>query len=225
MKKPDPRSFLSMRKDLLFIAAFFLMVLVLNLTPLKEHWTEVLAFFEGLKRYGALAPFIFTVSVAALVCIGIPRLFLCTLGGMLFGFYRGLLFSLIGTMVGYYLIFSGVRKVGGAFIVRRYHKINRFTKLLERGGIPGVILARQLPIHGMVINLVLGLSPVRRRDFLVGTAIGLIPEAIPFTLIGKGIKQDTLQASIAYLVIAVVILAVLWLGLKIWSEKKRMARK
>jgi len=219
--KPGPNYFPSMRKDLLFILAFFLVILVLNLSPLKQYWAEALVFIKGINRYGALAPFIFTVSVAVLVCVGIPRLLLCTIGGMLFGFYRGLLYSLAGTIIGYYIVFSVVRWVGRAFIVSRYPKISHFAKLIKRGGIPGVILARQIPIHGMVVNLILGLSPVRRIDFLVGTAIGLIPEAIPFTLIGKGVKQESIEQSIAYIVIAVAILAGLWLGLKIWNEKKR----
>jgi len=219
--KPDSQYFLSMRKDLLFILAFFLVILLLNLSPLREYWAELLVFIKGIRRYGTLAPFLFTASVAILVSIGIPRLLLCTLGGMLFGFYQGLLYSVAGTIIGYYVVFSVVRRVGRAYIVRRYPKINHLTKLLKRGGIPGVILARQLPIHGMVINLILGLSPVRPLDFLIGTAIGLLPEAIPFTLIGKGVKQESLGRSIAYIVIAVVILAVLWLGLKFWSEKKK----
>ncbi len=224
IEKPDSHYFLSMRKDLLFILAFFLVILLLNLSPLREYWAELLVFIKGIRRYGTLAPFLFTASVAILVSIGIPRLLLCTLGGMLFGFYQGLLYSVTGTIIGYYIVFSVVRRLGRAYIIRRYPKIDQLTRLLKRGGIPGVILARQLPIHGMVINLLLGLSPIRPLDFLVGTAIGLLPEAIPFTLIGKGVKQESLGQSIAYIVIAVVILAVLWLGLKFWSEKKKENR-
>lgn len=221
IEKPGSNYFLSMRKDLLFILAFFLVILLLNLSPLRQYWSEALVFIKGIRRYGTLAPFLFTASVAILVSIGIPRLLLCTIGGMLFGFYQGLLYSVTGTIIGYYVVFSVVRRVGRTYIVSRYPKIDQLTRLLKRGGIPGVILARQLPIHGMVINLILGLSPVRQLDFLVGTAIGLIPEAIPFTLIGKGVKQESLGQSIVYIVIAVVILAVLWLGLKLWNEKKK----
>ena len=45
---------------------------------------------------------------------------------------------------------------------------------------------RQLPISGLITNLLLGLAPIRHLDFLVGTAIGLLPEAIPFTLVASG---------------------------------------
>ncbi|MFA5321601.1 MAG: VTT domain-containing protein [Smithella sp.] len=221
IEKPALNSVLSVRKDLVFIFIFFLVILALYLSPLKQYRESILAFCEGINRYGALAPLIFTLSVAVLICIGIPRLLLCTIGGMLFGFYQGLLYSVIGTIIGSYIVFSVVRMAGRTFIISRYPKLNRFTKILERGGIPGVILARQIPIHGMVMNLILGLSPVKQSDFLIGSAIGFFPEAIPFTLIGTGVKQGSLGKSIAYIVIAVVILASLWLGLKIWTEKKR----
>ena len=220
IEKTGSSSILSVRKDLILILAFFFIIIALYLSPLQQYWAGALAFCEGINHYGVLAPLIFMLSVAVLVCIGMPRLLLCTIGGMLFGFYQGLLYSVTGTIIGCYIVFSVVRWVGRTFIISRYPKLNRFTKLLERGGIPGVVLARQIPIHGMVINLILGLSPVKQIDFLVGTAIGLIPEAIPFTLIGKGVKQGSLEKSVAYIIIAVVILALLWLGLKIWNEKK-----
>ena len=97
--------------------------------------------------------------------------------------------------------------------------MNRFTKILEHGGIPAVILVRQMPVHGMVLNLILGLSPVRQRDFLIGTAIGLFPEAIPFTLIGKGAKQGSIGKSMIYIIVALLVLVILWLGVKLWSKK------
>lgn len=221
LAKPGSNSVLNVRKDLIFIFIFFLFVLALYLSPLKHYRESAIAFCEGINRYGTMAPLIFTLSVAVLVCIGVPRLLLCTIGGMLFGFYQGLLYSVAGTIIGSYIVFSVVRLVGRAFIISRYPKLDRFTRLLERGGIPGVILARQIPIHGLITNLILGLSPVKQIDFLIGTAIGLFPEAIPFTLIGTGVKQGSLGKSIAYIVIAVVIFAALWLGLKIWTEKKR----
>lgn len=224
VKKPGPNHLTPLRKEILFILALFLVIFALHLSPLGQYRESILAFCERIKGYGALAPFLFTVSVAVLVTVGIPRLLLCTIGGMLFGFYQGLLYSVAGTIISCYIIFSLVRGIGRNYIVTRYPKLDRFAKLVEKGGIPAVILARQIPIHGIVINLMLGLSPVKRRDFLIGTAIGLLPQAIPFTLIGKGVKQESIETSFAYIIAAVVILAVLWLWLKIWTEKKNSCR-
>ncbi|MCX5850533.1 MAG: TVP38/TMEM64 family protein [Deltaproteobacteria bacterium] len=220
IEKPKLDSFFSIRKDLIFILVISLIILGLHLTPLRQFGVRAMEFSEGIKEYGLLAPLIFTCGVTILVCVGVPRLLLCPIGGMLFGFFRGLIYCMTGTMIAFYIVFLFVRWAGGDFIIRRYPKLNYFAELIGQGGIPAVILARQMPMHGMVVNLILGLSPVAQKDFLIGTAIGLLPEAIPFTLIGKGIKQGSLEKSAAYIVIAVAVFAFLWLWLKIWTEKK-----
>ena len=75
-----------------------------------------------------------------------------------------------------------------------------------------MVLARQLPLHGMLINLCLGLSHVKHRDFLTGTAAGVLPEAIPATLVGAGLVKVSLAHSAGYLVLATVCFAVIWIG-------------
>jgi uncharacterized membrane protein YdjX (TVP38/TMEM64 family) len=67
----------------------------------------------------------------------------------------------------------------------------------------------------------LGLSPVKHRDFLIGTAIGLFPEAIPFTMIGKGAKQGSIDKTAIYIVAALIVLALLWLLAKFCLKKKK----
>jgi uncharacterized membrane protein YdjX (TVP38/TMEM64 family) len=63
----------------------------------------------------------------------------------------------------------------------------------------------------MIINVGLGVSPVTQRQFLIGTAIGLLPEAIPATLIGAGLFQTSLTSSAKILALAAAVLAVIWL--------------
>ena len=224
IEKPDASSILSIRKDLLFILIFVGIIFAAYLSPLKQYMDKAPEICEQIKATGFMAPAIFILGVCILVCIGVPRLLLCPLGGMAFGFFFGLMYCVIGTLVAYYTVFLFVRWGGRGFILRHSHKLNRFTKILDHGGIPAVILVRQMPVHGMVLNLMLGLSPVRHRDFLIGTAIGLFPEAIPFTLIGKGVKQGSLGKIMIYIVVAMLVLVILWLGVKLWSRRgKRYA--
>lgn len=219
IEKPDTSSILSIRKDFLFILIFVAVIIAAYLSPLKQYIDKAPELCEQIKSTGFMAPVIFILGVCALVCVGVPRLLLCPLGGMAFGFVYGLLYCVIGTLMAYYIVFLFVRWGGRDFILRHSHKLNKYTKILEHGGIPAVILARQMPVHGMLLNLIMGLSPVRHRDFLIGTAIGLFPEAIPFTLIGKGAKQGSIGKSMIYVAVAMLVLVVLWLGVKLWSRK------
>ena len=219
IEKPDTSSIISIRKDLLFILIFVGIIFAAYLSPLKQYIDKAPEICDQIKQTGFMAPVIFIFGVCFLVCIGVPRLLLCPLGGMAFGFVFGLIYCVIGTLVAYYMVFLFVRWGGKGFILRHSHKLNKYTKILDHGGIPAVILVRQMPVHGMVLNLIMGLSPIRHRDFLIGTAIGLFPEAIPFTLIGKGAKQGSIGKSMIYVAVALLVLAILWLGVKLWSRK------
>ena len=225
IEKPDASSMLSIRKDLLFILIFVGIIFAAYLSPLKQYIDKAPEICEQIKATGFMAPAIFILGVCVLVCVGVPGLLLCPLGGMAFGFFFGLMYCVIGTLVAYYIVFLFVRWGGRGFILRHSQKLNRFTKILDHGGIPAVILVRQMPVHGMVLNLILGLSPVRHRDFLLGTAIGLFPEAIPFTLIGKGVKQGSIGKIMIYIVVAMLVLVILWLGVKLWSRRGKISNQ
>jgi uncharacterized membrane protein YdjX (TVP38/TMEM64 family) len=61
--------------------------------------------------------------------------------------------------------------------------------------------------------LILGLAPIRHVDFLVGTAIGILPEAVPFTLVASGAVKLGGGEHIGYIIGATVLLLAVWAGL------------
>jgi uncharacterized membrane protein YdjX (TVP38/TMEM64 family) len=73
---------------------------------------------------------------------------------------------------------------------------------------------RQLPISGLIINFLLGLSPIRHSHFLIGTAFGILPAAIPFTLVASGMFKLTGRNTPLYMTAAVgiflLVCAILW---------------
>jgi uncharacterized membrane protein YdjX (TVP38/TMEM64 family) len=77
-----------------------------------------------------------------------------------------------------------------------------------------VFAVRQLPISGLIINFLLALSPIRHRHFLIGTTFGILPQAIPFTLVASGMFKLTGRNTPLYIASAVglllLICAVLW---------------
>ena len=217
IEKPAATSVLAIRKDLLFLLGFVIIIFIVYNSPLKQYSDKAPEICERIKQTGMLAPVIFTLGVCVLVCTGVPRLLLWPVGGMAFGFVFGLIYCVLGSLMADYIVFLFVRRGGCDFVLKHIHGLNKLPKVLEHGGIPAVILARQMPIHGMAINLILGLSPIRHRDFLIGTLMGLLPEAIPFTLVGTGAKQGTLWQNMLYIMLALLALVVIWLFIKLYS--------
>jgi uncharacterized membrane protein YdjX (TVP38/TMEM64 family) len=199
-------------RALIIAAVLIAAVLTIHLTPIREWLKDAARVRQTPDELGPWVYPVTIIAVAALVSCGVPRLLFCALGGMLFGFWLGLLLTQAGTLLGHYCVFLFIRWGGRDWVLNRWPKLNRWADLIHEQGVVGVILIRQLPAHAMLTNLCLGLSHVKHRHFLIGTAIGLLPEAIPVTLVGAGLVKASLKDSAGYLAIAAGAFALIWIG-------------
>lgn len=142
----------------------------------------------SLRGMGWLAIPVFVVGTAVLVSVGVPRLLFCPVAGAAFGFTSGLLASTASTLLAYLTTFLIIR---GRLADRDppVELPERLAFLRHDPGLPGVILTRLLPVPGLIGTIALGLSPVRRRIYLLGSLIGSIPEAVPLVLLGAGLFE------------------------------------
>lgn len=206
---------------MILAAVVGVLLAVVYLSPLRSYlgrWREI---SDSLRSLGLLGPAVLTLSVAGLVALGFPRLLFCVIAGMTFGFWAGLLWAQLGTLLGNYLVFLTARWWGREWAKRYLAKRNGLHDLLRREGASGVILARQLPVPGLLVNLTCGLLSIRHRHFLLGTLLGQLPEAIPCTLIGAGALQASFAKSVGAIGLAVAFAVVVWLGLRICLRRQR----
>jgi uncharacterized membrane protein YdjX (TVP38/TMEM64 family) len=96
---------------------------------------------------------------------------------------------------------------------------------IQDQGAAGVVLARQIPLHGTLINLCLGLSRVRHRHFLIGTAIGLLPEAVPVALVGAGLARGSAKGSAGMIGLAAVVMGGVWVAGAYLLRRRGRARQ
>jgi uncharacterized membrane protein YdjX (TVP38/TMEM64 family) len=202
-----------LRKALVLVLVMGLLLLIVYISPLRHYQEHARELSDGLRKMGFLAPLVTTVGVALLVTAGFPRLIFCVIAGMALGFWQGLIWAQLGTLAGNYMLFLLIRAGGGDWGKRYLSRHGGFT-FAQTEGIATVILARQLPVPGLVVNLALGLSGIKHRHFLIGTAVGQLPEAIPCTLIGAGAIQSSLAQSAGTVGLAVLVLALMWIGVR-----------
>jgi len=205
------------------LVAAVLMVLVYA-SPLRDYLGQLRELSAFVRGFGWLAPVVLTVSVAVLVAVGFPRLFFCVLSGMALGFWPGLLWAQLGTLLGNYAVFSAVRLGGGDWAERYLSRHLKLRELIQEEGISGVILARQLPLPGLLINMACGLFSVRPRDFIIGTIVGQLPEAVPCTLIGAGILQVSFAKSLGLICLGVGAAVAAWIAVRWGLRMKRSER-
>jgi uncharacterized membrane protein YdjX (TVP38/TMEM64 family) len=185
---------------------------IVHLTPIRRWLQDTDELHRAARSLGQWVYPATVFTVAILVSCGVPRLLFCAAGGMVLGFWPGLVLTQIGTLLGYYGAFLFIRWGGRSGTLHKIPKLGRLADLVQEQGVLGVILLRQLPLHGTLTNLCLGLSRVKHRHFLIGSAIGILTEAIPATLIGAGLVKPSMRDSIRYFVIAGVAVVAIWIA-------------
>lgn len=200
-------------------------MVLLRLTPLGEWLMDFHRLRALLDEGNVWAELIFVPIVALLVAVGTPRLIFYGLAGVTFGFWKGLLLAQIGTSAGAYGTYLFVRWAGRDWAsnwLDRHPSARRVLTIPP--SVWSVVMARQLPIGGLVINIGLGLSPISSVHFLIGSFLGFLPVGIVVVLIAGGLVEDHAWESAAQLLAAalVVLLSGLWLGRR---TVQRMGRK
>jgi uncharacterized membrane protein YdjX (TVP38/TMEM64 family) len=199
-------------RPLIVAAVLIAAVLLIHLTPLRSTLSDVQTVRARLPQLGAWVYPLAIVVVATLLACGIPRLPIHAAGGMIFGFGVGLAVTMVGAILGHYGVFLFIRWGGRDWLLQRSVKARKWAGAMQDQGFVAVLLARQLPAHAMFINIALALSHVTHGQFLGGTAIGLLPEAIPATLIGAGLVTSSLKGSAGYFTFAAAAFAVIWIA-------------
>lgn len=192
-------------------------IALLYFTPLKQWLDSVRELKERIDLWGWKAHVIFVLGSIAGIALGVPRLILCGLGGFLFGFYEGLLASQFAGVLGSYGAFLITRLwAPKEWVQRKLTNSDRLKSVLEKPSIGSIFVARQLPVPGIVPNVLLGVLNTRHSIFLAGTFVGYLPSNIPVALAGSSMGKESLaiaigQVSTAMLALGVFSALIMWI--------------
>ena len=170
-------------------------------------------------------PLLFVVAAGTLISLGAPRLAFCILGGILFGFAKGLALIQAATLLGAWATFSVSRWTARDWAKIRLDHLEKLRKGVRDPSVLDIFLARQLPIAGVVTSLFLGTTRVPHAHFLLGSFLGFLPAAAVFTLLGSGFMEESTARALAQVWGAVALLALAgWLsvGLAAQLQKRRV---
>jgi len=216
----------SEKKLLIMTLGVIACIAFVHFTPLQKL-TNDQAWKHQIQLLGIWASSLFFLVSTGLIAIGIPRMFLCGLAGVLFGFKTGFIIGQMSALLGSYATFVFSRWGGREWVMKRVASNSRLQHLLKKPSTFTIFLVRQLPIAGIVPNLILGLTPVKHRYFLLGSFLGYLPSSALVAAIGsglgKGFSRETLAHSIGQITLAMVALgAISWM---VWALKKKISEK
>jgi uncharacterized membrane protein YdjX (TVP38/TMEM64 family) len=214
---------------LIAIAAIFFGCLAFawRATPLHDYLDihTALRFVENLQAQ-PLTPLwmLLTYLIGGLLVV--PVVLLIAVTGMVFGPWLGGLYALSGSLVSAALSYWIGRKLGrGAlqrFLSRRLQRVN---KQLTQRGLLAVVAIRLMPVAPFtIVNLLAGAAQIRLRDFLLGTAIGMLPGIVMTVIfvdrIAAAMRKPS-PGSIVLLVVAIAIIVTITLLIQRWLRGER----
>jgi len=107
----------------------------------------------------------------------LPGTVLSFAGAVLFGAYEGTLYTWIGATIGATLAYLIGRLLGREFIEQLFGgRFAAFDQRIREHGFTGLLIIRLLPIFPFnAVNFGCGLTGIRLRDYVLATAIGIVP--------------------------------------------------
>jgi len=206
------------RKILVLVLAVAAFMVIAHFTPLRAWITNVQAWKGYVRELGWVAHFAFGCAVTFSVLVGVPRLALCGAAGLVFGFAEGLVLSLLASTLGSYGAFLVARRGGRRAVLDRIAHWSWLRPMLERPSWIRVFWVRQLMLPGLVLNVLLGVTGVRHRAFILGTLLGYLPLNIAFSLVGSGLGKGSLAQTFVQLCAALALINIV--GWVVWRRVK-----
>jgi uncharacterized membrane protein YdjX (TVP38/TMEM64 family) len=198
------------------VAVAVVVALTVGVPPVEEIRRRV-------AGAGPAAPVLYALLYAGLTLTPVPVSVVTIAGGVLFGVAVGLPAVLAGALVGAVAGFAVSRYLGRGTAARiGGQRLARLDALLRRRGVVAVIAVRLVPLLPFTtLNVACGLTAVRLRDYVVGTAVGVLPGATAFVTIGA---YGADPGSAPFL-LAVGGLAVLAVGGLVVARRRRAGRE
>lgn len=205
---------------IIFIALLGLIIFVLSKFR-GQFSTEQLQAF--LANFGIGAPLIFIAIYIAGVVLFLPGSVLTIAGGLIFGPILGTLYNLVSAVVGATIAFLIARYLAADWIsAQTGGKLKVLKEGVEKEGWRFVAVVRLIPLFPFnLLNYALGLTRIRVLDYVIASAIFMLPGTFAYTYLGS-LGQTAITGRpgeiVAKVFIAIGLLVIV--GIIPWIVKK-----
>lgn len=140
---------------------------------------------------GAFGPVVFVGLVALLTVALFPGTLAGIAAGALFGPVLGTALTVVGATLGATGSFLLGRRLGRAEVQRVLgDRGRRVDAWLGDQGLRAVLVLRLAPVVPFnAANVVLGTTSVTLRDYVVGTAVGIVPGSAVYVVLGSSVTE------------------------------------
>ena len=202
-----------------------LAAVALHHSRLAETLQDVRSLQQAADAWGPVAPFL-AVGVSSLwIGIGLPRMPVSGVAGLLFGAPIGFCVAHTSVLLGNALMLAILRRFGREW--RLWRRLER--KAIQKGavrhgnGLMDVLIIRLIPVTAVLQNIPLVALRPRTGALWLGTLLGALPGTLVAVALGAGLAEDSLHDSVALASLAIVLLALTSWGIRWLVERRQSA--
>ena len=182
---------------------FVLRVYHIDYTRIKDIDPNIVR--GQVRALGLWAPIIYVLFYTLRPLILFPATILSILGGVIFGYFWGIIFVFLGAMFSATIEFLMARYFCRNLVIGLVGESNlsRIDKTIQKHGFRTVLLIRLIPNVAFDIqNFSLGLTNVKFKDYLFATLLGIVPVSFAYVYLGHSLIDLRCPIWFAYILVA-----------------------
>ncbi|MEO4054231.1 TVP38/TMEM64 family protein [Solibacillus sp. CAU 1738] len=178
-----------------------------------KEWFTIDTIEHIIQQYQMLGPLFSMLLTAVEAFIPfIPLVVIVIANVNAFGFLFGFLISWAGSSIGAYLLFLVVRKFGKHPKFQKYiqrQRVQKLIKWVDMNGFTPLLILLCFPFTpAIIVNIVAGLSNLRKQYYLIAILVGKL--IMILTMSGLGYDIRALLTDPIKLVLVTIVLVILW---------------
>ena len=199
----------------LAIVIIAVLVLIIYWKPILRISTDVELVREFILKFGFLSSIAFIIfTIIQVIIPPIPGQIAGLVGGYVYGIFLGTFYSLIGLVIGTYLIIAISRKYGEPLVEKivKKERLNKLNKMFEKAGSLALFLFFLIPVFpDDIISYLIGLTKMDIKKVLILSTVARIPKYLAFNIIGNGLYTKNLVLVISLSVVLILISVILYI--------------
>ena len=194
----------------LIIGVLFLIIVIIAICKICSLNLGIDDIKGYVDSFGKFAPIVYIIMFALIPLTLFPDSILAIAGGLVFGLFRGYIYTTIGALIGGTISFF-ISRYWGRDVVKKLtkEKLDKIENMINNRGFVIVFLLRLIPLFPFdVISYGSGLTSIKYKDFLLATFFGTIPGILVFTNLGAesvNIGSNSFYLSISALILLFVV--------------------
>lgn len=189
--------------SLVILLAVLLLVHVVGVSRLTPESIRNLIISFG---WWGPAVYVFIYTIRPLLLF--PAIILTLAGGLAFGPWWGTLYVVVGGLSGACLCFAIARLLGREKTKKylgKFSQIEALDEQMNKNGFRTMLIMRVVPIFPYdPVSYLAGLSNISFRDYAIATAIGMLPGAFAYNVLGHSLTD--MLSPVFFMAVALVIL-------------------